>query len=338
MTAPVVSVVTPVYNGEQYLAECIESVLRQTLQEWEYVIVDNMSTDATASIADRFALQDARIRVVRSDQFLDVYGNHNRALAASDPRSRYCKMIQADDWIYPECLERMVGVAERNPSVGIVSAYALNGKRVQLDGLFSYSDEMMAGREAVRRFVRGSWVDWIVGGPSSILVRADFVRREREFFDRSLWHADSDAAFRVLMDSDLGFVHQVLTFMRGDNPKGLTSYSWRVYTFLASEGRMLIRYGPKIMSRDEYRVSIRRWLRRYGYWLFKQRLNLLRYRQQEFHDYHRREIEEMSAESGGDRETKLILSGFRSLLVNARSDRQTRSRTGYVETAWNPSS
>src|SRR5712691_2621511 len=95
--APIVSVVTPVYNGQRFLEECIESVLEQRLWNWEYLIVDNVSTDRTAEIADRYASQDRRIRVIHATEFVDIYSNHNRGLRAIDSRSRYCKVLQADD-------------------------------------------------------------------------------------------------------------------------------------------------------------------------------------------------------------------------------------------------
>src|ERR1044071_7298806 len=114
MSQPLVSVVTPVYNNAAHFEECIESVLAQTYRNWEYTIVDNCSTDGSGEIARRYAARDSRIRVVRNDQFLRVMANHNRALRAISPDSKYCKMVFADDWIFPECLERMVAVAEQH--------------------------------------------------------------------------------------------------------------------------------------------------------------------------------------------------------------------------------
>ena len=69
MKQPLVSVVTPVYNEEKNLAECIESVLAQTYPNWEYVIVNNRSTDRSLEIAQRYAAQDARIRVYDNREF-----------------------------------------------------------------------------------------------------------------------------------------------------------------------------------------------------------------------------------------------------------------------------
>src|SRR6185503_300851 len=132
---PLVSVVTPVYNGERHLVECIESVLAQTYERWEHTIVDNCSTDRTREIAERYAKKDARIRVHPNSTFVDLLPNHNIAFRQISPAAAYCKVVQADDWIFPECLERMVAVAEAHPTVGVVGAYRLDGAKVDCDGL-----------------------------------------------------------------------------------------------------------------------------------------------------------------------------------------------------------
>jgi glycosyltransferase involved in cell wall biosynthesis len=316
MTAvPRVSVLTPVYNGAAHLQACIESVLRQTYPHWEYVIVDNVSKDDTAAIAERYASHDCRIRVVRAAEFVDMWANHNRAIHLMDRGSRYCKFVQADDWLYPECLERMVDRAESYPRVGMVGAYAINVRQVQLDGLLTYSQSVMDGREAIRRQLQRPWTDWIVGGPTSALFRAECVRARAEFFDRTVWHADADAAFRVLLSGDLGFVHQVLTSMGTDDPGVATTFAWRVYSFLPMEGRMVIRYGPVVMNAGEYRQCIRTWLLRYGRWLGEQRIRPSRHRQAEFQEFHRHQIDCMLAEAHNDRETRLILAAYRRVFL-----------------------
>src|SRR5450631_113487 len=200
---PTVSVLTPAYNGDAYLDECIQSVIAPTFPGWELIVVDNCSTDGTRAIAQKYAARDERIRLLASDEFVGVYGNHNRALKAMDARARYCKFLHADDWLYPECLERMVAVAERHPAVGVVSSYRLEGAVVEHSGLLPYTEEVMAGREVVRRALLGP--PWVTGSPSSLLFRADLVRgAKKPFFDESVWHADTDSAYQLLLQSELG--------------------------------------------------------------------------------------------------------------------------------------
>lgn len=312
--APLVSVVTPVYNGQRYLEECIQSVLAQTHSEWEYVIVDNVSTDETAAIGERYAARDPRIRLVRATEFLGVLGNHNRAVRSIDPQSRYCKIVHADDWLYPECLERMVAVAERHPSVAVVSSYRLEDRFVKHDGLFPYWQTVMPGPEVVRRSLLGP--HWVTGSPTSLLFRADLVRGEQSFFDESVWHGDTEAVYRVVMAAELGFVHQVLTFTRM-HAEALTSFSHRVNSYITHQGRMLIRYGPLVLSPADYRAKMREWLRQYAWYLAKQALKPSRHRDPGFHDFHRGEIAHMMAEAGTGREIRSVLSLCRRLLQAA---------------------
>jgi len=78
---PKVSVVTPFYNIEAYLEECIQSVLAQTLSDFEYLLVNNRSTDGSLAIAERYAAKDSRIRVVTNPAFVPQVENYNGALA-----------------------------------------------------------------------------------------------------------------------------------------------------------------------------------------------------------------------------------------------------------------
>src|SRR5262245_9335007 len=109
---PPVSVLTPVYNGENYLAECIESVLAQSYQNWEYIIVNNCSTDRSLEIAQSYAQKDARICIRNNRTLVGVSENHNIAVGQISPASKYCKVVHADDWLFPECIMEMVKVAE----------------------------------------------------------------------------------------------------------------------------------------------------------------------------------------------------------------------------------
>src|SRR5438132_11086287 len=77
---PRVSIVVPVYNGAQYLAECLASIASQTYQRWEAVVVNNCSTDGTAEIADAFVRQDSRFRVIHCTEFVPICENYNRAI------------------------------------------------------------------------------------------------------------------------------------------------------------------------------------------------------------------------------------------------------------------
>ena len=135
-SSALVNVVTPFYNTKEYLRECIESVLRQKCDDWQYLLVDNCSTDGSSDIAREYQSRfPEKIRLIRTTSFLSQVDNYNFALSSISPDSKYCKVVQADDWLFPDCIKSMVEVAEANPTVGIVAAYELEGDEVRLDGL-----------------------------------------------------------------------------------------------------------------------------------------------------------------------------------------------------------
>ena len=108
-----VSMGMPVYNGERYVAEAIESVLQQTFGDFELVISDNGSTDSTRSICEGYAARDPRVRYFRSDANRGATWNFNRVVELS--RGEYFRWAAHDDRIRPEYLERCVAVLDADP-------------------------------------------------------------------------------------------------------------------------------------------------------------------------------------------------------------------------------
>jgi glycosyltransferase involved in cell wall biosynthesis len=116
---PTVSIGVPVYNGEGYLAEMLESLLAQTFGDFEIVISDNASTDGTAAIARAFAARDPRVRVHTSAVNRGAGWNFNRVLELSS--GRYFKWQAHDDIVSPTFLEHCVGLLDRDPSMSVAS-------------------------------------------------------------------------------------------------------------------------------------------------------------------------------------------------------------------------
>jgi glycosyltransferase involved in cell wall biosynthesis len=247
---PLVSVVTPVYNGEKFIAECIDSVRAQTYANFEHIIVNNCSTDATVRIAEDYAARDPRIRIHNNTAFVSALENHNLALRLIAPESRYVKIVQADDWIFPECIARMMAVALEHPSVGLVSAYRLEGDEVTLDGL-AYPSTFLPGAEICRRTLLTDL--YVFGSPTSLLMRADLVRSRPAFYDEATFSLEADraACYDMLRTSDFGFVHQVLTCTRRHHDQ-LTTTSIGLKTWSVTRIRILDRYGPVYLAGPEY--------------------------------------------------------------------------------------
>jgi glycosyltransferase involved in cell wall biosynthesis len=303
------------YNDEEYLDECIQSVRAQTRTDWEYIIVDNCSKDRSAQIAEHYAAIDSRIKVVRCTEFVNVYRSFSRTIEFMDPGSRYCKFVCADDWIFPECLERMVAVAEKHPSVGIVSAFRLIGERVDTDGLLPYTQDFMSGREVLRKALLEEI--YVTGSQTTLLFAADILRRRKPFFEDTLWHSDIDAALRTLLHADLGFVHQVLTFSRLPPDSMTMSFQSRLNTPPPAFVDFLIRYGSQVLTREEYQQALRTRLRQYCWFLFKARLKGSRRKDKTFQGFHNSQISRMLTElPGEDSQARFMLQTARALLAD----------------------
>jgi glycosyltransferase involved in cell wall biosynthesis len=213
-TKPLVSVVTPFFNSEPYLAECIESVLKQSYSEFEYILMDNCSNDGSYELAKSYETRDHRIRLLKCSEFVPQLNNYNRVLREISDASQYCKIVQADDYILPNCLELMLQSFEQSVSIGLVSSYRSLGDQVGGAG-YPYRKPMLSGKECGQFFLRTG--NNIFGSQTTVMYRSSVVRSDQQFYNETLPHSDLDKAMEILERWDFGFVHQLLSFSRVDN-------------------------------------------------------------------------------------------------------------------------
>lgn len=262
---PKVTVVTPVFNGAAFLEEAIESVLAQTYSNWTYIIADNCSTDGTLAIAERYAVRDRRIRVIRTAPHLPLMQNWNRALGLVPADTVFTKELHADDILMPNCLAEMVALLEEFPTAAIAGSYILYGTQIRHLGV-PHGSRLLNGRDVICRTLLGDW--YLFGSPSSIMVRTKFARDlGNPFYDERLRHADVDACYRLLDRHDFGFVHQVLSATR-THPDSITSTFTASYSTIALEHFCFLkRYGPKYFDKTtfqrEYRLARREYRRQF---------------------------------------------------------------------------
>jgi glycosyltransferase involved in cell wall biosynthesis len=118
---PVVSVLVPVFNGEQFLAECLDSILAQDFFDYELLIADDGSTDGSIEIIERYAARDPRIRWWRNPANLGLTGNFNCCLRAA--RGEYIKYVLQDDLLLsPSALRQMVAALDAAPAVSLAAS------------------------------------------------------------------------------------------------------------------------------------------------------------------------------------------------------------------------
>ena len=113
MRQPRVSIVVPVYNSEKYLGRCIESAVNQTYKETEIILVDDGSTDSSASICDSWAEKDSRITVIHKiNEGAGLARNAGLAAVTGD----YVLFVDSDDYILPETVQKCIEAALKNAS------------------------------------------------------------------------------------------------------------------------------------------------------------------------------------------------------------------------------
>ncbi len=210
---PLITVITPFYNSEDTLTRCIESVLSQRFSDFEYILADNSSTDHSSDIALFYAAKDPRIRYRRFAEFVSQRENYNRALQQFSDNAPYLKIVQADDSLYPDCLEVMARLAKRHPSAGVISGVRSIDGWLDPPNANSLS-EFMRGRNIARATILGTV--YAFGSPTTVMYRGDLVRRSPEFFRKGAFFDDTDAILELMTQSDFAFSQEQLTHTTRD--------------------------------------------------------------------------------------------------------------------------
>jgi glycosyltransferase involved in cell wall biosynthesis len=259
MNEPLVQILVPVYNGAEHIRECLEGILKQNYSNWRGVVVNNCSTDATGNIADEYSRRDRRLSARHCKEFLSQSENYNRALGETQKDAEYVKVVEADNCITSDCITRMVELAERDQSVGIVGSYYLWGKEL-VGGGVDYSKEILSGLEVFR--LHFCEERYLFGTPTTLLFRAAALRGEHAWFRPGLFYDDAELCVRLLRKWKFGYVHQVLSFHRRDN-NGLLN-KFRDFDYVPAYRYFLIEdFGRDYLFGTELNVAHKRCERRY---------------------------------------------------------------------------
>ena len=109
-TNPLISVIVPVYNVEKYLGKCVDSILAQTYENLEIILVEDGTKDNSGAICDAYAAKDSRIRVIHKENGgLSSARNAGMDIA----RGEYFGFVDSDDWIEPKMYETLLNLAEK---------------------------------------------------------------------------------------------------------------------------------------------------------------------------------------------------------------------------------
>jgi glycosyltransferase involved in cell wall biosynthesis len=201
---PTVSVLMPIFNGEKYLELAIQSVLEQSYEDFEFIIMDDCSDDRSIEVAGQFT--DPRLMLYREDKRLGIFGNSNRA--ARKARGNYIKFVYQDDILLPHCLNILIGAMIEFPEIGIASSprMVIDNKGVA-KRVVRLKDEagVIPGGKALKLIAAyGNYI----GEPTSVLLKKEHFFDVGGFDERFFYMGDIQLWSRLLVNHDL-YYHPV---------------------------------------------------------------------------------------------------------------------------------
>ena len=141
---PKVSIIVPIYNAQEYLKRCVDSILSQDYRDFELLLMDDGSKDASGEICDAYAQQDGRVRVVHKEN-TGVSDTRNQALELA--RGTFLQFLDSDDWVVPEATRLLVrSMEEYNCDMVISDFYRVSGERLAQKGDIE-EDKVMSRQE-----------------------------------------------------------------------------------------------------------------------------------------------------------------------------------------------
>ena len=220
---PIVSVLIPTYNAAAFIEEAIDSVLNQTFQDFEIVVLDNRSTDETEEIIKKYK-SDGRFSFKKNSHNLGGLGNFNKIMDLS--RGKYVKFLCADDKFHPQLLEKFVDIMDSFPNVSLVTSYT---EEFELQSKIwpTPLQNLQPGKKITAAVLK----DYnFLGSPTAVMLRKSNLHLGK-FKPEFPWVADWDLWLRHLSVGDCYIVPQVLSYTRVHNQQVTASVkqSYRTY-------------------------------------------------------------------------------------------------------------
>lgn len=234
----------PAYNCERFLPATLDSLLGQTVTDWECIIVDDGSQDKTAAVAEAYAGRDARIRVLRqSNGGPSVARNHGFQKCHS--KSKYVTFMDSDDVYLPDALSRLRTESENNPQAigahGLADYINENGERYNI-GEYAERGRQRYGFDGRRITLldisQPTTFDVLINGnvlfpPGLILTRKEFYEKVGPFDESFRGPEDWDMLIRLSRHGDFQFINEVILLYRRHSSNlgampGIEEKAWRV--------------------------------------------------------------------------------------------------------------
>ncbi len=237
---PKISILVPVCNVEKYLAKCLDSIVAQTLRDMEIIIINDGSTDASLSIAQKYAACDARIHII--DKQNEGYGRSmNRGMVLA--RGEYIGIVESDDWVDPDMFERLIAIADEHKAEVVKSDFY---KYTSIDGEVNQKRNLLPPADCGFVFEPRKRVGIFWAQPSiwSAIYRRDFLVKNEIRFLESPGASFQDTAFNfkvLIMARRVFLTNDAYLHYRCDNENSSVKSSGKVFC-VADEWASVERY------------------------------------------------------------------------------------------------
>ncbi len=174
--APIVSIVMAAFNEEKYISDAIQSVLNQSFTDFEFIIINDGSTDRTEEIIQSF--KDPRIRYIRNEENIKLIASLNKGLKVA--KGKYIARMDSDDLCYADRLEKQVAFMEANPTIGISGAQLLVFGNE--DGVMQYP--LLHEEIKLRLFITSCF------GNNVVIFKREIMEQHQLYFPQGYLHAE----------------------------------------------------------------------------------------------------------------------------------------------------
>lgn len=221
MNNPLVSILIPTFNREDYLGEALNSALNQTYKNIEIIVHDDASTDATVELLSSY--HDPRLKIIRTEDNHGMIGGWNYIVKQA--KGKYLKFLASDDLLEPECVERLVSIAKKHPGAALITCQRKfidgEGRVVRKMG-FAKKDVVVDGKEHAR-WILTTLRENKIGEPTAVLYPARLVKKAGEYDPQFSQFADFEYWIRLLQFGDLVYLHEPLCSFRTHEGANSTS-------------------------------------------------------------------------------------------------------------------
>lgn len=232
---PDCSVIMAVYNDEEHIYRSVLSILNQTTRNFEFIVVDDHSTDRTPKILAQLAHHDSRLRVVRNERNLERSRSRNRAII-DEANSPYVAIVDSDDISMPDRLELHLNQLQSQPGlVGIGGQY----QHITPTGQILVGGQLPTDYETIKKAVRRKNPFWL----NTAMLRRDTFRSLRGYDVNLVFAEDYDLTWRLILEGEVRNLDDVVLLYHWDWNKEQKVFYRRRLNHLRVRAKWLRRVG-----------------------------------------------------------------------------------------------